>query len=161
MAQPSDKKPAASFFLTKKRKDKKSKLALKPCYYTINIKALYEYLENVDPALSKFKKMESLLNEARFEDLATELLRAIYFGDLVLLRLFLETLAELKSKKPSKSKKKLIISQRVMSAYVDAIKLMLVKVSRKAKENEIKRVLAEFDRQIQRCIRFFETGKLD
>lgn len=145
----------AGFIL--KRQDVKSKLPLKPTFYRINREAIYKHLGDLKPGLSRFKGLESLIEKKDLENLAWELLRLIYFGDLVITRLLLESL-----KTGSKgSKRTLTLTRGIMSSFVDAILLALYRVSKTAKDEEINTILKEFDIQIERSIRFFQTGKLD
>lgn len=140
-----------------KRQNVTSKLPLKPTFYRMNREAIYKHLGDMKPGLSKLKGLESLIEKKDFGNLAWELLRLIYFGDLVITRLSLESL-----KTGSKeSKRTLTLTRGLMNSFMDALLLTLYRVSRTAKDEEIERILKEFDAQIERSIKFFHTGKLD
>jgi DNA-binding transcriptional ArsR family regulator len=138
------------------QKNDESKLKMKPSLYSLNRTALHKYLPNAgSPAFEEFMKMDGDLSERSFKQLSWRLLQSVYFGDLVLTKLFLESLHK------TKSKKDLHIAQTIMWAYIGAERMKLVQVSRKAKEEEFQIVLKEFDCQIERALRFYETGELD
>jgi hypothetical protein len=143
--------------LVKMRIDRKSKLYLKPRYYSINRELLFQDTTNIDPALSKFKETDTLMNKGSFKEVAWELLRLVYLGDLINTKLFLKGLV---SKNPE-DRKDVYFSSRIGYIFMDALKYKLVQLSKTAKEDEAKEVLKEFDIQIQRCVKYYETGKLD
>ena len=146
--------------LVEKRIDQRSKLHLKPCYYSLNKKALSTLFNTVPQAsqsLKEFKKIDDSLENQDFKVVAWDLLRLVYLADLITTKLFIKSCV---TKNPI-DKQELYFSSRLGFVFTDAIKLKLMHLSKKVKEKGIEEVIAEFDNQIDRCTKFFDTGKLD
>ena len=146
--------------LVEKRIDKRSKLYLKPCYYSINEKVLsklFPISEQTNKPLEEFKKIDASLKNNEFKETAEKLLRLVYIGDLINIKLFFKSMV---SENPT-DKRMTYLSTRLGTAYMDAIRIKLLRLSKKVKEKEIEEVITEFDKQIDIVTRFFKTGKLE
>ena len=138
------------------KKDMQSNFPLKPSNYQINQKALEQYRVSSNMVLSMNEKRENLLKKANFKQLAWQLLRQIYYGDLVLLKLYLEMFTS----KTKESKRFLFIARTLMESFMDTTMFSLIEIAKKAQKKEIMMVLKEFEIQIKRSERTFESGKV-
>ena len=145
-----------------KRTDETSKSPMKHSYYSLNYQAMNKYLPGIkeilgDRGRSWFRFLEDLAkrtDKLGFKDLAWEVLRFIYMGDLAITKLYLESLR-------GKEKKELKATQNILKSICDLFLYKLCELSKKAKDEEIVEVIKEFDYQIERADRFFRSGTID
>jgi DNA-binding HxlR family transcriptional regulator len=145
-----------------KRTDETSKSPWKHSHYSLNYQAMSKYLPGLKESLrdrgnSWFTILEELqkrIDEVDFEDLAWEALRFIYMGDLAITKLYLESLR-------GKEKKELRATQNILRSACDLFLYRLYELGNKAKDEEIAKVIGQFDRQIERGNRFLRSGTID
>ena len=150
--------------LITKRVETRSRLHMKPSFYSVNNQALQKHLptklDDKNSLFKLFKHMDEDLEEIDYEQFATSFLMFVYFGDLVISKLYFDFIRE-RATNNKQSLKTLNIAIKIMSISVDLLKFKLHKLSKKARKEDMEKVGIMFDRQIERCLRFLKTGEIE
>lgn len=135
----------------KNRIDEGSKSPWKPSYYALNLEALNRYISNLEPNFKEYpfyqivNQFDEDIAKLDFAQLSFEMMYFIFFGDLMILKLFIESLRE-----KNKDNQELHVTKNILSVSLNLIMLQLTRLSSKMKDKDFQIVLAEFDKLIDR-----------